>query len=460
MAPAECNSILSIRRRVISDSTGSYTEIPVILTSTGLFLPLVDYCLAHSHDRSPAWMSKVNRSVRLFLSYLLVNPNEKDSYLLFQNFAQRLYTGSFDRETGLDPSWLCWRPMSSSEAGKVIIHLTDFFDWLNEKRHSSAKVNPRFVGTAYDRMIDEAAYQFRRDRALFGHTWGPSLTHSKGHFLRSRRDPKVEEPEPPAFPDDRFIQLLHEGFVVAGRPSYRDILITLLCHGAGFRYSEPFHLYLSDVREDPIYKGRALVEIHHPSDGEAPSDKRWLDERGRQKTGNRRAYLAELYGLAPRNLLLNSKAAGYKGGTHDGKWFKRAYWFIPEFGDLFLTLWYRYLEQVARLERPHPFTWINLDQEPRGEMYCLSQYAKKHAQACQRIGLVVGKELGTTPHGHRHAYGRRLVGGMMTPEEIRRCMHHASLESQQVYTTPTSRQIIEALKEGAERLRQRYRRDV
>jgi len=222
-------------------------------------------------------MSKVNRSVRLFLSYLLVNPNEKDSYLLFQNFAQRLYTGSFDRETGLDPSWLCWRPMSSSEAGKVIIHLTDFFDWLNEKRPSSAKVNPRFVGTAYDRMVDEAAYQFRRDRAFLGHAWGTQLIHSRGHFLRSRREPKVEKLEPPAFPDDRFIQLLDEGFVVAGRPSYRDILITLLGHGAGFRYSEPFHLYLTDVREDPISKGRALVEIHHPSDGEAPFDRLELD---------------------------------------------------------------------------------------------------------------------------------------------------------------------------------------
>jgi hypothetical protein len=39
-------------------------------------------------------------------------------------------------------------------------------------------------------------------------------------------------------------------------------------------------------------------------------------------------------------------------------------------------------------------------------------------------------------------------------------MHHASLESQQVYTTPTSREIIESLREGAERLRQKYRRDV
>ena len=280
-----------------------------------------------------------------------------------------------------------------------------------------------------------------------------------GHLLRPRRPPKVEKSEPPAFPDDRFMDLLTEGFVVGGNPNFRDMLITLLQHGAGFRYSEPFHLYLTDVLLEPKSK-QARVHIHHPSDGYAPRDQGWLDERGNPRKGNRTTFLAERFGMAPRNLLLDAHAAGWKGSTLDDEWYMRAYWFVPKFGELFLTLWYRYMEQVARIERPHPFSWINLGQGPKGGMYCLGQYWRAHARACERIGMVVGKELGTTPHGHRHAYGRRLVGGGFSREMIRRFMHHHTLEAQEVYTTPTSKQIVDALAEAAERLSQKYRRDL
>ena len=161
---------VTLKCRVFVDQTGAFTEVPATLTPLGWLMPLLDYCLAHSHDRSPTWMLKVNRSMRLFLAYLVANPNERDSYQVFQNFAQRLYTGTFDREVGLDPSWLCWPPMSASGARNTIRHLTDFFEWLGERRPTAAQVNPRYAGNPYDRMADEAAYQFRRDRAFLGHT--------------------------------------------------------------------------------------------------------------------------------------------------------------------------------------------------------------------------------------------------------------------------------------------------
>jgi len=218
-------------------------------------------------------------------------------------------------------------------------------------------------------------------------------------------------------------------------------------------------MYLTDMLLEPLSK-QARVHIHHPSDGNAPSDQGWLDERGNPRKGNRITYLAERYGLAPRHLLLDARAAGWKGSLLDDDWYMRAYWFVPKFGEVFLTLWYRYLEQVARIERAHPFAWINQGKDPKGGMYCLGQYWRAHARACERIGLVVGKELGTTPHGHRHAYGRRLVAGGLSREMIRKFMHHHSLESQVVYTTPTSKQVLDALEEAAERLLQKYRRDM
>jgi integrase len=443
---------VSVKARVYTDATGVSTEIPALLTPAGVLEPLLDYCLSRSHDRSLMWMTKVTRSVRMFLEYLQTNPAERDTYRLFQNFAQRLYTGTFDRETGLDPSGVCWAPRSPQDASHIVTHLSDFFDWLGEMRPEAAKVNPRYAGGAFDRQADEIAYQYRRSKAFLGHTWTANASSAQtGHRVRSQRLPKVEKGEPPAFPDEQFEKLLLKGFNAAGRYDYRGMLITLLLHGAGFRESEPFHIYIPDVFPDPANPHRAKVLIHHPSYGAAPSD--WRDERGRTQKGNRTEYLADQYGLPPRTELMDRRQAGWKGGMHDAAYYKQAYWFVPEYGEWFLQLWHRYLEQVARIERDHPFAFVNLRREPVGGMYTLAQYNKAHAAACERIGLLVSKALGTTPHGHRHAYGRRLKNAGIDKALIRRFMHHASPESQEVYTQATTREALAALSAAAQRLR-------
>jgi integrase len=446
---------VTVKAKVYTDATGVSTELPVLLTAVGVLEPLLDYCLYRGHDRSLMWMSKVTRSVRMFLEYLQTNPAERDTYRLFQNFAQRLYTGTFDRETGLDPSGLCWAPRSPQDASHIITHLSDFFDWLGETRPEAAKVNPRYAGGAFDRQTDEAAYQYRRNKAFLGHTWAANASPSEtGHRVRGRRLPKVEKGEPPAFPEERFEELLVKGFCAAGRYDYRGMLITLLLHGAGFRESEPFHLYIPDVFPDPATPRQAKVLIHHPRHGAAPAD--WSDERGRPRKGNRAEYLAHQFGLVPRTDLMKRRHAGWKGGTHDAAYYKQAYWFLPEYGEWFLHLWHCYLEQVARIERDHPFAFINLNREPVGAMYTLTQYNKAHAAACERIGLTVSKALGTTPHGHRHAYGRRLRNAGVDKPLIRRFMHHASLESQEVYTQANTREALAALEAAAQRLRHRH----
>ncbi len=443
---------VTVKARVYTDTSGVFTEMPALLTPAGILEPLLDYCLSRAHDRSLTWMTKVNRSMRMFLEYLLSNPAEAESYRLFQNFAQRLYTGTFDREKGLDPSGLCWLPRSVQDAGSIITHLTDFFDWLAEMRPEMVGVNPRYAGGFYDRMIDKTAYQYRRDRAFLGHTWASNVTPTKtGHRVRYQRLPKVEKGEPPAFPEECFMDLLLKGFKVGERYDYRSMLITLLLHGAGFRESEPFHLYIGDIFPDPADSSRATVLIHNPVYGAAPSD--WRDVQGRPKKGNRAAYLAEQFGLVPRTELMDSRGAGWKCRIHDAPYYIKAYWFLPEYGELFLQLWHRYLEQVARIDRNHPFAFINLRRSPFGGMYCLAQYNKAHAAACRRIGLSVEKALGTTPHGHRHAYGRRLMSAGIDKALIRRFMHHSSLESQEVYTQATSAEVVAALELGSQRLR-------
>ncbi|MDH0051558.1 site-specific integrase, partial [Comamonas terrigena] len=93
-----------VTARVYVDSSGAFAEVPALLTSGGLLAPLLDYCLHHHHDRSLSWMRKLIHSVGLLLDYVEANPEEVEPWRLFRNFAQRLYTGTYDLKSGLDPS--------------------------------------------------------------------------------------------------------------------------------------------------------------------------------------------------------------------------------------------------------------------------------------------------------------------------------------------------------------------
>ncbi|MBN8504485.1 MAG: site-specific integrase [Burkholderiales bacterium] len=448
--------ITLVKASVKTDTTGARTDVPVLVTPAGVLEPLLDYFLARAHDRSLQWMLGVARAVRLFLEYLSTNPAERDNYRLFLNFGQRLYTGSYDRQSGADPSGLGWSPLSEPRARKVVTALNDFFDYLSQARPAAALFNPKYAGSTYDRMVDEAAYQYRRDKAFLGHTWATSLGtagDAPGRLFRAKRGVQVETSEPPAFPDQHFERLITEGFRIGERYDYRNILITVLMHCAGFRESEPFHLYISDVLPDPANSKASLVLIHHPSDGDAPAD--WYDPQGRQRKGNRRAYLQERWGLKPRNEVLGYHHAGWKGGAHEhdlGSLYFRAYWFEPWWGEFFRAVWYRYLGEVAVHERKHPFAFVNTDREPTGHMYALAQFNKAHARAVRRIGLEVSKAAGTTPHGHRHAYGQRLREAGVPRELIRRFMHHSSLSSQEPYTMPSLASAMKELGAAAQRL--------
>ena len=75
----------------------------------------------------------------------------------------------------------------------------------------------------------------------------------------------------------------------------------------------------------------------------------------------------------------------------------------------------------------------------------MEAHRKSHAKAVRKIGLEVAKDLGTTPHGHRHAYGQRLRNAGLNELIIRKCMHHNSIESQEVYTQPSIDTITNAL---------------
>lgn len=433
-----------IKAHVYTDETGVFYEIPVLLDPNGPVDCLIDYLVAHWGIRSPQWMLKVVYATRLFLEYLDANSHNLSGQDIFQNFRQRLLTGSIDYTTGSDPSNLWWKSRRPRESNRIICNLTDFFNWWCEKHPDIA--NPVFSkrNSRYDQMVLEAAYEYKRNRAFLGHTWSPHLeTNRKSKPPLSSKwfaGPATELETPPAFPEERVMDLLFSGFKVRGKHNHRDMLITLLLNGAGFRVSEAFHLYLTDVTEDPANPGCALVLIHHPSWGSAPNDIRWKDAAGTQRKGTRVEYLAEMYGTSPRNGMLGTEAAGWKGGMHEtqfGGFYKQAYWFVPEFGRLFWELWLRYIEIVMNIPtnlRSHPYAFMNIGRAPYGGIYKLGKFEISHAAAVQRIGLIPSKRMGTSIHGHRHCYAQRLRRAGIPKEMIRRFMHHTDLSSQEVYT--------------------------
>lgn len=447
--PPSPMQFVQTKAKIITDVTGVNTELPVLLTPDGVLEPLVDYLLAHSHVRSPSWMRKVLLATRLFLQYGAANANYagQPPAAMFQQFVQRLYSGTIGAD-GLDPSGLFWEPLSAENARTLIRCLTDFSDWLSKDRGTVA-LNPRNSTSAHDRMLEMLAAEYRRNQSFLGHVQEKS-TVPYARQIQTTKAPKIDEESAIAFPDEHFSRFVTVGFSSAGISNLRDILITLLMHGAGFRLSECFHLWIHDVTEDPRDPSLAAVRIHHPQLGSAPLD--WLDERGQVRRVNREAYLNGRYAFAPRNKVLGNKHAGWKNPMLDGKHFMQAYWFPADYGRLFLTLWRKYLRQIIPLARPHPYAFVNLSGSHAGGMYCLDTFQEAHKRAILRCGLAAEKEDGTTPHGHRHSYGRALRRAGVHPRMIQKALHHKALSSQAVYTAPTMDEVSDELNQALEKL--------
>lgn len=438
-----------VKLKVQQDATGNRLEMPGLLTPGGLLMPLLDYFLARELSRSISWMDKVVKSVRLFCQYMQANPEQRDTLQMFDNFANALVKGTFDNETFDDPSGLCWRPRMRRDASSILTDLSLFFDWLGENNRVAANINAMVKANPYEQRWNQAARRFRRDRSLLGHLWSNPEGDKKARRVWIKRESKATSAEPPAFPEDRFLDLINDGFRVGNRVDHRGICITLLMHGAGFRASEPFHLYVHDAMPNPANSSTALVRIHHPSDGLAPDGWKLPAE---SRVPNRATFLATIYGLRPRDKMLGDLKAGWKGGLYDADNYKEAHWFLPWYGERFLYHWNRYIEQLVRVKRDHPFLFVNLVRGELGSMYKLPTFNDAHAAACRRIGLEPAKQLGTTPHGHRHAYGQRIKKAGLDQKYIQMMLHHASIASQEQYTRPGARELKEEIRAAHERL--------
>ena len=79
-------------------------------------------------------------------------------------------------------------------------------------------------------------------------------------------------------------------------------------------------------------------------------------------------------------------------------------------------------------------------------------FAKVHAAAVRRIGLIPAKHLGTTPHGHRHRYGTLADERKVSTKALQIAMGHRSSLSQEIYKNRRAESIAEEMLAGENRL--------
>jgi len=374
---------------------------------------------------------------------------------LFKDFSEKLFSGTVN-EKGMDESGLRWSQKSIANSNKIISYVTQYSDWLCDKKDmdSKANLNPWRAASSYEQRLNWAAYSHRHSKAFLAHTWSRRSAveqNKQSRNVRLRQDDRCtgSDQAENRFPGTRIDDLLHKGFIRPGIPltapvfkhlELRDILITILMHFGGLRRSEPFHLWLQDVIPEPENPESALVTVYHPEIGASP-----------ERDETRKETLARKYQMKPRNKYEKSKAlhAGWKNNKLSAMKgnFMVVHWFSPEAGEHFLFYWKLYLKAQYKAPhdlRKHPFAFTN----KHGDPYTLNQYQKKHKKAVERIGLSASKELGTTEHGHRYAYQNRLKEACVGDIFISNCMHHKSLTSQKTYESKSPNEIRAALKKA------------
>lgn len=428
--------------------------------------PLLDYVLEHGRTRSIAWQRELTRSVGLFVDYLQANDRRLRTKIgrpqVLAEFAEALVGGTI-RLDGEDPSGLYWTPKTPNRATVCLNAVTGFGDWLVQ-RYDTTPINPWRDSTISEKLAYWRRFDKRKAGSLLAHTFDPvraSEAAGKARTVRILRNQVTKDISPAKnFPDSEFWNLLKTGFergrnkgVISFHDpvAIRDMMITILMHAGGLRESEPFHLFVTDVLIDPHNLRSALVRLYHPEYGDAPSD--FVDPISNKSIkGTREQYLRTKWRLEPRNLIPGRFHAGWKDlkMSNGRENYAEVHWFPSFWGEVFLTLFKIFIMKVRSRHAQHPYLFVSVKESVQGDPYTIDSYRQSHARAVRRTGLPVGKEWGTTPHGHRHAYAQRLTNAGVTAEIIQAALHHKSRESQEVYNVPSAEKIRKALMSASE----------
>lgn len=436
-----------VRATIITDNTEKKCEIPILLTELGEIVSLTDFILqCHVSGKSTSYLNRLIQSVQLLIAYISANEDAFDNpKVLFSQFVGKLYEGTVD-ENGSDPSGLYWEPKSRATVNKLVGVLNAYLDY------NALNINALVEASAYEKIINDARWLRKNNNTFLSHLKSNSRADNNyKREIKLRSVFKKSSDDAIAFPEIEFPSFFVRGFRNKKdiRQSIRDMLIVYLMHYTGLRISEVLHLWIPDVTTSGINTEAADVKIYHPEFGKAP-----FNFKSVSKKNNRSSYLIEKFGLTPRTLITGAQQLGWKNRVLDDvkDFYLRATFFPQNAGETFLKLWKAYLPYVAEVSPHHPYAFISFEKNSRGNPYTYSAFFQNYNKAILKFKKTPSKDEGYCPHGHRHAFGRRLVRGLAHPIVIQRLMHHASIEAQIVYTGQSNEYISKALDEASSML--------
>lgn len=416
--------------------------LPLIFVNESLLTSYAKYAY-EKRKKSLSWHQKSASAVALFMNYLGKRRKDfSDPVSCFSTFVDDLEFGTINPVTEKDPSGLYWSPKSCQNVNKIIGYIT-LFNEYNYRRAEQLAIetntplnaillNKKRLADFSERHINLAAWHHKHSNSFLAHTRGidkaqTNFVHSIKSNYQMRKTTQLY-----TFHKDRIFDLL-DAFstrVKVGnfmqQHNLRDMLITILMHFGGLRVSEPFHLFVEDIMENPNHPGEALVKLYHPDSRRARLVKMGL----RTRTDKRNP---------------NSYYSGWK--NQDINEATTVKWFPVEAGEWFWDLWLLYMTQQrveATLDRVHPFAFTNKNGDPAS----YGNFQQAHKRAVERIGLVVAKENGTTPHSHRHRYGSDVWETTKDPVILQKVLRHSSPLSQYVYIHPSDETIRSELHNG------------
>lgn len=441
--------VLKVKARYRNDKTGRELRLPAIFTESGLLISHLRYLASHLNN-GQSWRDRSTFAVMLLIRYLNANDGAFGTTTeLLRGFHDALSFGTINTSDLSDPSELYWSPRLAEDSNTLLNLISHYTDWLTRQSdYEIRRANPYRLATSTEQRVNWCAYYHRQDNVFLNHL--QSSEHAKAHteYVREvgRRNvaPVILE-EVHRFPGDRILQLLDVGFIRADRRKERDSdkaadfksrAITILMHYGGVRKSEALHLYLDDIKVDKK-RHEAVVKIYHPSQGASP-------EKGYK---NRAEYLAKRYQLRPRTEYLKSERLhlGWKApALSRAERYFTVEFFPPHKATEFLYVYEQYLkhQRVEPQGKDHPYAFTNTIGQPE----TIKNFQRLHKAAVERIGLEHYKYLGTTEHGHRHAYGYRLAENGFTQTEIQKALHHKSPHSCLVYMQSTNKDLREKMR--------------
>ena len=448
--------------------------------SSHVYWLLWDYFVAH-WPRSDAWQACVARALGLFWDFCqariptldVSHPIHWRNRELLRSFGAALVNGTIRNLD--DPLELYWSRLPLDIAKRLVYSIEQFAEWCAREAEepNQFRDGAKRSKTVADVMLEAVISVKRQGFSLLGFLEtktdrGPSLVP----FPKLGRPGSTSNTAPLSFPPYAIEDVLWTGFRRTGRggDSWDDynlaaMMIFLLGGYAGAREHEPHHLWVGDVTEHPIHRGRALVSLYHPEQGLAYVD----DLNGRKMRTTRAQKLSQEYGLPSRNYGISSYRVGWKHSkVSSSDNYAELYWTDPTAGVLFLILYRAYLlRRMAVMQRrralgygDHPFLFVS-EREARnvadgakyiGAPATIQSYEQALRTAVDRCGLPYGKLYGTTSQGPRHlfAYTMRILGA--TQIMLQEGLRHRSPLSGDRYGLPgpsdVNRFLVEAEARG------------